>query len=129
MNLVTFNPHIWYHVVGSLWAIGMFLALFLLCWYNKLPRVEALRQFVELFNTKGGNILLLFAGTCFSIFLTVNWLYWLIDLAARKAITPDNVYAVSGIGFLTGTMTGGFMSTLFKSMDGSAPKPEEKKQP
>lgn len=108
-----------YPTLGLLGIAIIVVAFAALAWFDKLPSIDAFTRFVEVWNTRGGNIVILAACTLISAWASVRMFIWVIDLSAHKLITLDNVFAVSSLNWLTGFLTAGFLGALLKTMDGS----------
>jgi hypothetical protein len=98
--------------------IGLVLVVF--GWFGKLPTAETLTKLMEVINTRGGNIMLLLFGTILGTSATMRLFYYVIQLSVDGKVMQDNVFALMGLTFLSGTITGGFMGALLKTMTGDS---------
>lgn len=99
--------------------------LLLLIFSDRIPSIGTIREFVEIINTRGGNILLL--GFFVWIFFRSAMLFIYHVMAIADSAGPiDKAQAVvvSGLGFVTGSAFGGAFGALLKTMNpqGEAPK-------
>lgn len=99
------------------------VGLFILLWFDKMPSVESFTRLLEALNTRGGNILLLLAGTIIGAASSLRLFYYIIQLCVDGKLQQDNVYGIMSLTFITGTITGNFMGALLKTMTGSESKP------
>lgn len=109
----------WY--VHLLWELPLLLLVtgfFVLAWFNKLPSIETIAKGIELTNTKGGNIAMLFAATVAGAISSIRLFYYLIGLSVDHKLDPKDVIAIMAITFITGTVTGNFQGALLKTMNG-----------
>ena len=92
--------------------------LLLLIFRNKIPTIDAIRQFVEIINTRGGNILLLSFFSWIFFRSAMLFIYHILALADTTGPTVDKSQAVvtAGLGFVTGSAFGGAWGALLKTM-------------
>lgn len=91
--------------------------LFFAC-HGKLPSIDTITHWVELINTKGGNIFLLLLVTVAGAVSSIRLFYYLIGLSVDHKLEPKDVIAIMAITFITGTITGNFQGALLKTMNG-----------
>jgi hypothetical protein len=94
--------------------------LLLLIFSDRVPSIGTIREFVEIINTRGGNILLL--GFFVWIFFRSAALFIYHVMAMADQAGPiDKAQAVitSGLGFFTGSAFGGAFGALLKTMNPS----------
>ena len=102
---------------------------FLLVWammqcYGKLPSMDSVQSFVTMFNSRGGNILVLSLGSVYFFKYAMYLFLHLLHLASEGKITPDNAFALMATQFLTTTAFGAFSGALLKTMTGESPAPK-----
>jgi len=96
------------------------ILLLLLIFSDRIPSIGTIREFVEIINTRGGNILLL--GFFVWIFFRSAMLFIYHVMGMAEAPGPiDKAQAVitSGLGFVTGSAFGGAFGALLKTMNPS----------
>ncbi len=95
-----------------------FAAFLFFAWHDKLPSIDTITHWVELINTKGGNIFLLLLVTVAGAVSSIRLFYYLIGLSVDHKLEPRDVIAIMAITFITGTITGNFQGALLKTMNG-----------
>lgn len=90
--------------------------------FKRLPSVEGWGHFLESLNTKGGNILILTIFTQISLTHTIRWMYHIIEMVHLHELTENNVYATTGIQFLSTTAFGMFAGALISTLTGISTK-------
>lgn len=91
-------------------------------WNDKLPSTEAIQEFTATLNSRGGNILILTAGSIYFFRHAIYLFYKLLDLVQGGQLTPDNAYALMSLQFVTSTAFGGAFGALLKTMTGESSK-------
>ena len=102
-------------------VFGMAVFSFL-AYKDKLPSIESITRFVDLLNSKGGNIIVLIFFSLVGAYATVRMFYYLTQLSVDGKLQQDNAYALMGLAFLTNQLTGAFIGALLKTMTGDTPK-------
>lgn len=104
---------------------GILLAIIavwlLLVWFKRAPSADSWRAFVNVFDSKGGNILILLAGTIYSFRAAMRLFYHAIELAVEGKLDKENTILMMGLTFVCGTVFGQFSGALMKTMHGSDP--------
>lgn len=108
----------------EMWAIG--LALFLMyggmSWLKLWPQIDSLTRLVDMINTKGGNIIVLF-GLSIYFYHDTMVAYWsVVELIRAGTIASDNGIALNALTFSTGAF-GAVSGALLKVMSGEESKP------
>ena len=111
-------------------VFAVFIAIYLfLVLTNKLPSIESFSKFVAVFNSVGGNILLLALFTFYAIRIAMRMFYHLLNLS-EAVMSKDQAIVTAVIAFVTGTLVGNFSGALLKTMTGAGGTPaQETKQP
>jgi predicted small integral membrane protein len=104
------------------WTMLFFLTFVVLLWKNKLPSIEGFSQFVQLADTRGGNIIILSVFTFISLVWAIRFGYYSIHAINRAIATgaappPDTAIQLM-MSWLTGSVSSGFMGALIKTMTG-----------
>lgn len=98
--------------------IGVWL---LLVWNRRAPSADSWRAFVNVFDSRGGNILILLAGTIYSFRAALRLFYHAIDLVVAGQLNRDDAILLMALTFVTGTVFGQFSGALMKTMHGTDP--------
>ena len=105
------------------WDYGMVLIFVLiLCvmiWYNKLPPVSSLRDFVNIWNSRGGNILMLIYLTVYALRVSMRLIYHFVDLISEGKLDEKSAIMMVAVSFVTGSVFGLFSGALIKTMTGT----------
>lgn len=107
------------------WSLAALFAACFFWWKERFPSIEAFQKFIELVNTKGGNILVLLFMSLIGTFASVRFLYYIVQLSVDGKLQQDNSFALLAISFLTNTLTGAFIGAMLKTMTGDAPPVKE----
>lgn len=104
------------------WPEYGMLILFLLCYMvlalrNKLPTMQAFKDFADVINSAGGNILLLGLFTAWAIRIAMQFFYHLLALPDDRLSKADAI-VTAGIAFVTGSIFGTFAGALIKTLTG-----------
>jgi len=110
-------------------VLGLAILFAVFWWSDKIPSIETISRFVEVLNTKGGNILILLFMSVIGAFATLRMFYYLTQLSVDGKLQQDNAYALMALAFLTNQLTGAFIGALLKTMTGDTPKPDGPKLP
>jgi len=100
---------------------GVFaVILLLLIFSDRIPSIGTIREFVEIINTRGGNIMLLAFFVWIFFRSAMLFIYHVMALAEMPG-PVDKAQAVitSGLGFVTGSAFGGAFGALLKTMNPS----------
>jgi hypothetical protein len=103
-------------------ALGIFtIFLMLLIFSDRVPSIGVIREFVEIINTRGGNILLLAFFVWIFFRSAMLFIYHVMAMAQAPGDMVDKAQAVvtSGLGFVTGSAFGGAFGALLKTMNPS----------
>jgi hypothetical protein len=88
-----------------------------LAFNNRLPSMQAFKDFADVINSAGGNILLLSIFTAWSIKIAMQFFYHLLGLPDDRLSKADAI-VTAGIAFVTGTLVGTFAGALIKTLTG-----------
>ena len=105
------------------WQDHALVAVLVLVWLallysRRAPSIDSVRQFVNLFNSRGGNILVLLWCTIYSFRVAMRLFYHLIELVASGKIDQKDGIVQVAIAFATATVFGMFSGALIKTMTG-----------
>src|SRR5579863_1002568 len=81
-------------------------SLFVAAWIylrtkDKAPSVNEIRDFVNVFNSRGGNIVVLLALTVYSIRVAMRFIYHVITLAEEGKLDTTNAVIAVAMAFVT----------------------------
>lgn len=107
-------------IIGEVSFAFIILGIFLMWWFGKFPSSAEFTHWLDALNTRGGNILILFIGTLLGTSATMRLFYYIIQLSVDGKVMQDNAFALMGLTFLSGTITGGFLGALLKTMTGES---------
>lgn len=106
---------------GLNWMIFLVppLVWLLLQYSGKMPKIDSIKEFVSMLNSRGGNILILTFLSLVFFAYSVQLFNQAIFLIARKQLEPANAILLMGIQFVTNTAFGTAIGALVKSMTGA----------
>ena len=109
-----------YFTIG--WQQYAFLSAVLLTYVvlavcDKLPSMSSFKDFADVINSAGGNILLLAIFSAWSIQIAMRLFYHLLALPT-ETITKNEAIATAGMQFVTGVLCGTFLGALIKTLTG-----------
>jgi len=104
------------------WPEYTVLAVMLLCYMvlalrNRLPSMQSFKDFADVINSAGGNIILLSLFTAWSVKIAMQFFYHLLALPNDELSKADAI-VTAGIAFVTGTLVGTFAGALIKTLTG-----------
>jgi len=111
------------HAHGELIILG-FVTLMLLLTVGVLARfhvainVEKVAALVELANTKGGIILLLWFTSMAFFLAGMRLIYWSVNMMIDGKISADNALVVACFSWVSGSAFGGTIGAMIKTMTG-----------
>lgn len=92
--------------------------LLLLVFSDRIPDIGVIREFVEIINTRGGNILLLAFFVWIFFRSAMLFIYHVMAMAEGPGpIDKAQAVITSGLGFVTGSAFGGAFGALLKTMN------------
>ena len=94
--------------------IGSYL---ILSFANRLPSMQAFKDFADTINTAGGNIILLSLLTIWSIKIAMQFFYHLLGLPPDQFDKVSSI-ATAGITYVQGGLSGMFIGALIKTLTG-----------
>ncbi len=105
------------------WDYGMclifVLILVVMIWNNKLPAVSSVRDFVNIWNSRGGNILMLIYLTVYALRVSMRLIYHFVDLISEGKLDEKSAIMMVAVSFVTGSVFGLFSGALIKTMTGT----------
>ena len=106
------------------WHDAMLIGIFLAAWIflrlkDKAPSVNEIRDFANIWNSRGGNIVILVGLTVYSLRIAIRLIYHLIELSSSGKLDPTNAIVAVAIAYVTGQVSGAFMGALLKTMTGN----------
>lgn len=112
-----------YHSVNPIANLVIFFILVLcglvLQLRGKAPKMSSMREFVNLANTRGGNIVVLSVFSIWFFQSSMRLFYYAFDEVAEKRLTVDNALIMMALQFVTGAAFGGAFGAMLKTMTGS----------
>jgi hypothetical protein len=91
----------------------------LLIFLNKAPRISSIREFVNLLNSRGGNILALLILSIYFFSATMRLFYHALWMITSKQLDPQNAVLMMALQFCTATAFGASFGSMLKTMTGS----------
>jgi hypothetical protein len=109
----------WFQLQWPQYAIlaAVLATYLLLSFTNKLPSMQAFKDFADVINSAGGNIILLSLFTAWSIKIAMQFFYHILALTS-ETISKQDAIVTTGIAFVTGTLVGTFAGALIKTLTG-----------
>jgi hypothetical protein len=101
-----------YVLIGSLIASYLVLSF-----ANRLPSMSSFKEFADIINSAGGNILLLTLLTVWSIKIAMQFFYHLLGMDATQFDKASSI-VTAGITFVQGGLSGMFIGALIKTLSG-----------
>jgi len=102
--------------------LGMFIALGVVVWRKAWPSAAVLHDLVDLMNTKGGIILLLWMTSMIFFGVGMKMVYWGVNRMLEGKLSTDNALILSAFNWITGSAFGGAFGAMIKTMTGDDPK-------
>lgn len=96
---------------------AVFLCYLLLAFRNKLPGMQAFKDFLDAVNSSGGHIFILMLLTVWSIRIAMQFFYHLMSIPPEQ-VDKNSAIITAGITFVQGTLAGTFIGALLKTMSG-----------
>jgi uncharacterized membrane protein len=94
------------------------LAIALYLWKHGPPSKEAMHDTIEMLNTKGGIILLLWVTSLVFFFVGIRMVYWGVNMMIENKLSSDNALILSAFNWITGAAFGGAFGAMIKTMTG-----------
>lgn len=94
-----------------------------LIWTRRAPTADSWRAFVNVLDSRGGNILILLGGTIYSFRAAMRLFYHAIDLVVEGKLGKDDAILLMALTFVTGTVFGQFSGALMKTLHGKDEPP------
>jgi len=95
--------------------VGIWLVLVLT---RRSPSISSFREFVNLLNSRGGNILILMAATFYAFRAAMRLFYHVIGMISEGKLDEKSAVMMMALAFVTGTVFGQFSGALLKTMTG-----------
>jgi hypothetical protein len=86
---------------------------------GKLPAIGTFRDFVNVWNSRGGNIIVLLALSLYSFRVAMRFFYHVVGLISSGKLDEKSATMMLGVQFVTGSVFGLFAGALIKTMTGS----------
>lgn len=104
------------------WPEYAFISVVLVLWAfmqyrGKLPSMQSFKDFADVINSAGGNILLLSVFTAWSLSIAMRTFYYLLALPDDRLSKADAI-VTAVITFVTGSVFGLFAGALIKTLTG-----------
>lgn len=106
---------LWVYLLPIL-VMGFWLVLI---YIKREPHIDSIREFVNLLNTRGGNILILAAMSTGFFVAAMKLFYAMIDLAVSGKLSTDNAFPMMALQFVTSSAFGGAFGAMLTMMTGS----------
>jgi hypothetical protein len=108
-----------YYVFG--WKELAFIGALVLVWlllkaFKSEPGVQSMKMFVDLSNSRGGNILICLFLTVYFFAAAMRIFYHALGLVVDKTLDPTSAVLMMALQFVTGTAFGGAFGALLKTM-------------
>jgi uncharacterized membrane protein len=98
--------------------LGMAILYAVLAWRKSLPSTDAIHFAVEMLNTKGGIILLLWITSMIFFAVGIKLVYWGVNMMLDNKLSGDNALILSAFNWITGAAFGGAFGAMIKTMTG-----------
>jgi uncharacterized membrane protein len=98
--------------------LGALLVLGIVVWRKAWPSAQVTHDLVELMNTKGGIIILLWITSMIFFFVGMKMVYWGVNRMLEGKLSTDNALILSAFNWITGSAFGGAFGALLKTMVG-----------
>jgi hypothetical protein len=98
--------------------VALLACFTLLLWKKALPSVAGIKELIEVVNSRGGNIILLFAASLYFFSKSYQSMLLMMNMVAAGTLKTDNVFAHTMSQFLTSTAFGGAFGALLTMMTG-----------
>jgi len=99
-------------IFGVLLAVYVFLSF-----ANKLPSMGAFKDFADVVNSAGGNIILLAGFAAVALKISMQFFYYILALSP-DAFNKQQGIITAGIAYVTGSVFGTFSGALIKTLTG-----------
>src|SRR5260370_40580904 len=96
---------------------AVILSYLVLSFAGRLPSMSSFKEFADIINSAGGNILLLTLLTVWSIKIAMQFFYHLLGLDPAQFDKSSSIIT-AGITFLQGRISGMFIDALLKTLSG-----------
>src|ERR1700689_2747377 len=98
-------------------------AIFALVWTvlilrSKAPSTDSFRDFVNVWNSRGGNIMVLLCLSIYTFRVGMRFFYHAIDLVSTGKLDEKSALLMLGVQWVTGSVFGLFAGALIKTMTG-----------
>src|ERR1700677_754279 len=106
----------WIDVVIFGAIIGVWMILLL---KGKSPSIVDFRDFVNVWNSRGGNIIILLGLSIYSFRVGMRFFYHAVGLITEGKLDEKSALLMLAVQWITGSVFGMFAGALIKTMTGS----------
>lgn len=105
------------------WIDVSVIAICVIAWMtllirSKAPSVDSFRDFVNTWNSRGGNIIILLGLSIYSFRVGMRFFYHAIGLVSAGKLDEKSALLMLGVQWVTGSVFGLFAGALIKTMTG-----------
>jgi hypothetical protein len=98
--------------------LGMLIVYLTLAWRKSLPSTSGLHDLVDLVNTKGGIIIVLWVTSMIFFGVGMKVLFWSTNRMIEGKISTDNAMVLTCFNWISGSCFGGAFGAMIKTMTG-----------
>jgi hypothetical protein len=96
---------------------AIMVSYLVLAFANRLPSMNSFKEFADIINSSGGNIILLVLLTVWSIKISMQFFYHLLGMPI-EAFDKASSIITAGITYVQGGLSGMFIGALIKTLTG-----------
>src|SRR6266478_4887379 len=96
---------------------AIMLSYLVLSFANRLPSMSSFKEFADIINSSGGNIILLVLLTVWSIKIAMQFFYHLLAMPVDE-FDKASSFITAGITYVQGGLSGMFIGALIKTLTG-----------
>jgi hypothetical protein len=96
---------------------AIMLSYLVLSFANRLPSMNSFKEFADIINSAGGNIILLALLTVWSIKIAMQFFYHILALPPDQFDKASSIIT-AGITYVQGGLSGMFLGALIKTLTG-----------
>lgn len=94
-----------------------------------MPSKDDLHETIDLLNTKGGIIALLWVTSMIFFIVGMRLVYWGENMIVDHKLDTDNALILSAFNWITGAAFGGAFGAMIKTMTGDEKRPDKPEKP